>query len=323
MSRADFISMTTSGIAGTNGNGAVTMSQITSPVNMPTFTQVFGSGTRVIDYTIIDSVGGNWEKGFGSVSGNVLTRLVVHETYNGTTYVSAGASALAFGSTPAAGNITIRLAPTVDAFDPITPAIQTTIGSDTYQGYQFTAHYMADGNPGQSGNFATATEYYFPFKSIVRGAVGAVAAQVQTAGASGGSVKLALYEVGQDGLPGPCITQFNTIAVTATGFIVDSAPSSWAVNAGPIRLSPGWFYIGMMTNDTTWLVGAFSGQEVIDYPPTGRNGGYGFGTVLQKTAQNSYAAGLPTGTPSQSGGAYSTKNRAQIGVPAFLLRITN
>src|ERR1700722_10414815 len=98
MSRADFISMTTSGIAGTNGNGAVTMSQITSPVNMPTFTQVFGSGTRVIDYTIIDSVGGNWEKGFGSVSGNVLTRLVVHETYNGTTYVSAGASALAFGS---------------------------------------------------------------------------------------------------------------------------------------------------------------------------------------------------------------------------------
>jgi hypothetical protein len=323
MSRADFIQMTTASIAGTGGNGAVTMSQVTTPVNSPTFTQVFGASARLVDYTIIDSVAGKWEKGYGAVAANVLTRSTIHETYDGTTWNNTSATALAFGASPNAGNVVIRLAPTADAFMPVPPAINRTIGSDGFLGYQLSAHTTAFG--GQSSNpLSASVEYYAPFLLLVRGKVDGVCISITSAGTLGNSVKLGLYEVGTDGLPGPPITLFNAIPVASTGLITDTTAATWSVNAGPLRLTPGWYYLGLMTNDTSFRFECDSGSaQQIAYNPTGRQGGYGFGTGLSKAAQNSYATGLPSSTPTIAGGGYSLFQGSPFLTPHIGLRINN
>ncbi|HVJ54882.1 MAG TPA: hypothetical protein VM689_20650 [Aliidongia sp.] len=325
MSRADFISMTASAIAGTGGNGAVTLVQVTAPVNVPTFSQAFGSSARMVDYTIIDGVAGKWEKGFGSVAGNVLTRSSIHETYDGATYLSGNPSALAFGSTPTVGNIVIRLAPTSDFALPVPSAIQRTVGSDSFLGYQLSGAIATDNN-GSNAALSTGIEYYFPYLNLIRGKIDAVLIGIGSVGAANAGAKLGIYEVGPDGLPGPCITLANALPLTATGPAVDATPASWGVNAGPIRLTPGWFYIGAMVNDATAQLQMFQGisGRALIYPPTGRVNGYGFGTSVRKTAQNSYATGLPTGVPSQTGGTYVLGNMNDgLGMLAVGLRINN
>lgn len=298
MSRADFVEETTTSIAGTLGNGAVTLTQITG---MPRFSTVFGTGTRLVDYVIEDTVGLKFEKGYGSVASNVLTRSTVHATWDGTTWNDTSATALQFGSTPTSGNIRIRMAPTADAFIGAMPAIQTGLG-DAYKGWQFSGHLITNSTPANSTALGTANEYYIAYELLTRGKVDGFAIEVTTAGTGGNGIKAGLYEVGTNGLPGPCITRFNAIALGSTGFKTDTTPGTWAGNAGPLRLTPGWFYIGIMTNDSAVTINKYAGGGHVKQTPAGRADGYGWSNTLSKTAENSYATGLPSGTPT---GTYS------------------
>jgi hypothetical protein len=318
MSRGDFIEETTTSIAGTSGDGAVTLTQITG---LPRFSTVFGTGTRLVDYVIEDTVALKFEKGYGSVASNVLTRTTVHETWNGTTYDDTAPTALQFGSSPTSGNIRVRMAPTGDTFAPIIPAIQTTIGSDTYKGYQFSGHCQCNSNPSSSGALGTTNEIYTPFECITRGQVDGFALEVKTAGTGGNGIKAALYECGTNGLPGPCITQFNAIALGSTGFKTDTTPGTWAVNAGPLRISPGWFFIGVMTNDSAVAIANYGGNSWPRQTPLQRADGYGWGTTVSKTAENTYATGMPTGTPT---GTYTLNSGGStLGGLLYWLKINN
>ena len=319
MSRLDFIQATATSIA-SSGSGAVTMSDLTG---LPGFTDAFGSNPRNVDYVIIDTTNNYYEKGYGVVSAMVLTRSNVHETWNGTTFSTAN-TAFAFSASPSAGQIKVYLAPTADAFIPAPSAIQTTYGSDTYKGFQLSAHINTD-NGGSSGDaLSTSKEYYVPYLNIIRGQVGGIGFHISTAGTTG--IKSALYEVGPNGMPGNCITQFNAIPDTSTVWATDTTPATWAVNAGPLKLSPGWFYVGFMVNDSAVALKYFSpsfAQQA--YPPLGRISAYGFGQYAYKTAQNSYATGMPTGTPTTGGGDYTIKDGAvtPLFTPILGLKIGN
>lgn len=312
MSRANWIEETTTSIAGTLGDGAVTLTAITGK---PRFSSVFGTGARTINYVIEKVSTNSFEEGVGVVSGNVLTRTRPRATWNGTTYDETSPSPLQFGSAPTSGDVLIRIAPLANDFMPAPRGVQNTLGTDA--GWIYSAHYQQNGSTGTQATLSTGQEYYAPYLCPIAGHVDGFAYTVAVVGTTG--IKAGLYEVGPDGLPGPNITRFNAISNTSTGLRTDVTPGTWAGNAGPLRVGVDWFYIGWMTNDGSHAYGGWnrSGTHSIGFPPLGRFGGYGFGLVIQKTAENSYATGMPSGTPT---GTYST---VSSGAPAIALRVVN
>lgn len=308
--------MTTISIAGASGDGAVTMTALTA---IPTFTLAFGSGTRQVEYTIEDTTAGayKFEEGMGTVASNVLTRSKVRATWTGSAYDDTAPVALAFGSTPTTDVIRIRLAPHAHEFIQAPPGVITGLSGDTYDGYQHSAHLTTNGNAGAGPVLATATEYYQPYLCLIRGQVDGFLMEVNGAGAGGTGIKAALYEVGSDGRPGPNITRFNAVSCATTGVKTDTTPGTWAGNAGPLRFGVGWFWIGYMTDGTPTL--AAFGNTTNTYPPIGRKDGYGWGSRLTKTAENSYATGMPSGTPA---GTYTMVTGSGLHAVAAL-KITN
>lgn len=316
MSRLDFLQATATSIA-SSGSGAVTMSDVTG---LPGFTDAFGSSARNVDYVIIDTTNNHYEKGYGSVAAMVLTRSIVHETWTGTVYATAN-TPFAFSASPAANQINIYLAATADMSMPVPPAIQTTNGSSTYKGYELSNHQIQFYTSASGGALGTTNEYYVPFLNLIRGQISGFGIEIGVAGTGGNGVKGAVYEVGSDGMPGQCITQFNALSASSTGWITDTTSGTWAVNAGPIRLVPGWFYIGWMTNDTAVCLkkqglGGWSARS-----PLGCNSGYGEFAYASKTQQNSYATGLPSGVPS---GSYTLQGaNSGLCCPVIGLKIGN
>ena len=312
MSRADFVEMTTTAIAGTLGNGAVTCIAVSG---LPTFTNAFGSPARCIDYVIEDTAGLRFEKGYGTISANVLTRTNVHETWDGTTYATAAPTPLQFGTSPTSGNIRIRIAPTSDQFMPVSPAICPVTGDDL-GAYLLNATTPASNN-GTNDEFDPSNDYYMPYLNLVRGAISGIMVKCLNSNAGAG-IKLSLYEVDTDGYPGPRIVTFNTIPLTASGTLTDTATGTWSP-AGAIRIGVGWFYLGSVKNDTTAKVRCTNQNPMIG-GPTIRQGGYGFPCCIYKPNELGYTTGLPTGTPGKTG--YTTTYASNVGIAAGL-RITN
>ena len=223
----------------------------------------------------------------------------------------------------------IRIAPLSDEFMTVPPGLNNTIGTDGLKAWQFSSHITCGGN-GNNGVSVRAllTEYYYPYFLNSRGAVDGFAIWIYAAGGVSNGVKLGLYGIGNDGLPGNCITQANALAVNASGLITDTAPGTWAVTVGPIRLRPAWYYIGMMTNDIVWqptgaTYNAVGGATGV-HPPTGRGGAYGWSSGFKKTADNTYAAGLPTGKPNSGTNAYTQiASNSGDGIPWVFLKLSN
>lgn len=299
MSIADFVEETTTSIAGTNGDGAVTLTQLTS---RPRFSSVFGTGTRLVKYVIEDTVSPKFETGLGTVASNVLTRTLVQATWDGTTWDDTQPVAIQFGSTPASGNVRIRMAATSSSFLPAPPVIREGTASARYatasNAYQPSAH-LPHKTGGVSLTPATSTEYYSLYYNLSPGRLVGAAIDVMTA-VAGSGIKIGLYEVGTNALPGPCITQFNAISCAATGFTADETAGTWTVNAGPLRPGIGWFYIGAMVSSAGIGIRSTNTQNAgvdVMFSLLGQRDGYGVLWQVTKTAENTYTTGLPTGTP--------------------------
>jgi len=324
MSSLDYVEMTTTSIAGTSGDGAVTMTAISG---LPTFTNAFGSSNRLIEYIIEDVVALKFERGVGTVSSNVLTRTTPIVTWNGTTYTSQAATAIQFGATPTSGNVRIRIGPTAATALRGPTAQRQSTASSRYA--SASHHYLwsagIDGaNAGSAGTgSATATEYYEVFYNDIPGRLVGFGAVVSTSQAAS-NMKLGLYEVGTDGLPGPCITRSNSLATTATGLVVDETTGTWGTNTGPLNVGIGWYYIGRMFDTASVALTRFPVQNigyVIQRPPLGAIDSYGWGLAVQKTAENAFATGLPSGTPT---GSYTILSRSSsVGGSVLLLAIKN
>jgi hypothetical protein len=293
MSASDFIEETTTSIAGTNGDGAVTLAQITS---IPRFSSAWGTGRRNVRYVIESSAGGTYkfERGSGYVESNVLTRSRPEITWNGSTFGDNAPAALAFGSTPTSGDIKVRIAPAVADAAPAMPGVNTTLAGDTtWRDYPIgsQAPWVTSGS---SGTITADTEYYALHKLEMGGVLTGLRIDVMTAVASG--FKWGLYEVGRDGLPGPCIVIGNALDTSTTGTKTDTTVGTWSPGAGGVYLAPGWYYKGFISNGAIAIRGV-AGSLNTYRTPLGRRNTYGDGLTVARTG-GSYATGLSTGTPS-------------------------
>lgn len=322
MSLASFVEETTTSIAGSSGDGAVTLTALS---NTPRFSTVFGTSTRLVEYVIHDSTTGKLERGLGTVASNVLTRSVPLETWDGTTYDNTVPSAIQFGSSPSSGNVRIRMAPSVDMSVRNPHAMRRAtsnvpFASGSYQ-YDPSGHWAFTANQASSAALAATTEYYAPFYIPQKGRLVGFGINIPASAVATAKVKMGLYEVGTDGLPGPCITRSNEIDISTTGLKTDETAGTWGGNAGPLTPGVGWFYVGWQFDIANVVMGRFGPSTQIMQTPAGLRDGYGPVNTLTKTAENSYATGLPTGTPS---GSYTiVSSGATNGGLAPLLAVLN
>jgi hypothetical protein len=301
---ADYVEETTTSIAGTSGDGAVTTSTSTG---YPRFSTVFGAGARTVRYIIEDIVNKKYEQGLGVMNSNVLTRTRPQITWDGTTWKdgkTGAVTALQFGSTPTIGNIIVRMGATAQNQSPIVDSFQTVVVGDTvWRDYPISSIMSGDNNGAGTTALTSDRENYAYYPLNSAGLLTAIQFEVVTSSASS-NLKLCLYELGTNGLPGNKIVNFNTISTATTGTKTDSTNSTWSTS-GPVWLTPGWYVIGFIGNDSTVVI-RHSNPSNIKYPtPLGKNGGYGYGAGCW--VAGSYAAGMPSLPSLGSGTMYSAR----------------
>jgi hypothetical protein len=315
-----FLECSTTSIAGTLGNGAVTLTRLNG---LPMPGDFWGTNPVDVDYGITDLFTNPGaplvEQGYGIISAGVLTRTVPYVTGNGSAFVESGATPLQFGSTPSFGNVRIRIGPSADVFIPPPPSIWTA-GGGTFAGWAPTGNLL--GPPGiTAGNGFTLTanqEYYTPFLNTVRGAIGGIALYV-TRLVAASNIKLGVFGVASNGLPGNCVFLSNPIATATTGLKTDTTPGTWTNRVGPVRLRPGWFYLAFVASAAI-EIGCVSRASIMGANPLGQLDAFGWGAIVARTPTNSYATGLPTGTP---GGTYANAAAQNMSVPSLFLQVAN
>lgn len=302
--RADYLEMSVTSIAGTNGNGAVTMSRIT---NTPTFDESFNTSslTRTVEYVIEDTSRLCFERGIGTVTGNVLTRGSPKTTWDQTTLNQNNPTAFAFLASGSVGNIRVRCSPTMASAASTFPGVmQGSSPVNINLGHITTAHIVT--NAIQVGTtVVTGTEYYLPYLWEGNGAITSLGVWLVTA-QTGGAIKVGIYECGADGTPSNCITHCNSSPISlaaGSGTLITSAittANGWSVESP--NLAPGWYYIGFVATATTTFPSL--GHHAISSPmrmsPVGWGANYGTNQLLTATASVNYATGLPTGAPSRT-----------------------
>jgi hypothetical protein len=297
MKTANFVQQTTTSIAGTSGNGAVTMTAISG---YPTFTAALGSATRTVVYVMEQTSTHQMEKGMGSVSSaGVLTRTRPQVTWDGTTFKdgSSGAvTALAFGSTPTAGDVVIRLTPTAEQMFPALHSRSVLSTGDSWRDYPLSMHLNAS-NSGQTWTMATGSQYYTLYRMDMAGLLSGIQIEVFGTAVNPSNVKLGLYEIGPDGMPGNLIVAFNTISTNTTGIKADTATATWSTG-GPVWVTPGWYAVGFIADAAVPVRGSAMAAVTQYASPFGRVNGYGQGYgVLVSQAYTSGLQAAFSGTP--------------------------
>jgi hypothetical protein len=293
---ANFVQETTTSIAGTSGDGAVTTTAISLS---PRLSNALGTQATTVRYVIQQASTGKAESGIGVISANVLTRSRPQITWDGTTFKDASTGAVAplqFGSSPTAGDVVIRIAPLAESAPMAQPGRQTLIAGDgVWDNYPFSRHLIPNNN-GQAVSFSADREYYACYYNEVPGLL--VGSQIDLMSGTG-NLKRAVYDVNSSGLPGNKILTLNNVTLSGTGAKTDTASGTW-IPAGGIWIPAGWLVLGFISDAAFTMRGAPMGQAHTLY---NRVNGYGFTDTLWKAG--SYAAGLPA-VPNLTGGSMGT-----------------
>jgi hypothetical protein len=307
MRAANGISETTTSIAGTLGDGAVTLTAIT---NTPRISSAFGTGAVIVRYIISKGTTGDFESGIGSVASNVLTRTKPTCTWNGTTMVNTGTiSPLQFGTAPTSGDVTIRIAPMAESTAAVMPGRNATVAGDTtWRDYPISQAFSAWANSGVGQALVADREYYYYYRLDCAGSLTGMQFEV-TALVAASNVKLALYSIGSDGLPANKIVDFVTVSSAATGVKTDTATGSWTPTTG-INLTPGWYAVGYIASHAISIRGVSSGQAMSGATPLGREGSYGWANSVYKAGL--YTTGLPAVANLSGGTLISGSNALSV-----------
>ena len=285
MRSANWIQETTTSIAGTSGNGAVTL---TSIANTPRFSSAFGTQATTVRYVIEKVSTGQREAGIGSVSSNVLTRTRPQVTWTGSVWDDSTPSALQFGATPTSGDVLVSIAPLAESLAPVIPGANTVGGDATWRDYPISNNLLWTNN-GANAALVADTEYYTCHKLDQSGLLTGIQFEVMTGQASSG-MKLALYSCGHTGLPSAKIVDFNVTTTTTTGVKTDTTTGTWTPT-GPVFLSASWYFIGFISGHAIGIRGQLSNGQLTSRTPLGRHGGYGYGNTV--SVGGSYSTGLP------------------------------
>ena len=212
------------------GTGTLTL---TSVSGWPSYDDVFGtSGTRFVDYTILDSSGVPIEGGVGSIalSTMVLTRTYPAWTWNGTTYDATDPSALSLAS----GTKTVICSAWTGLG--LVPFVPSTLGDNKGHG--------VSGVHAGLGGFSLTNQRKFsvPVKIEMLRPITYATMRVTT-GYTGGtsSLNVGLYEIGSNGLPGVRLADFGNLGSLTANTTVTSAALGT-----PIWLPPGFYMLDIL-----------------------------------------------------------------------------
>lgn len=316
MRSADYVVETTTSIAGTLGNGAITLAAVTS---RPRVSSVL-TATTTARYVIEDTINKKMEIGIGDFVSNVLTRSKVLATWDGTTYVNTGTvSPLQFGSTPTSGNVLIRLAATAEAMGAVMDGRNTTVtGDSNWRDYPFSSHYQSTGGPGVGSNMVAGNEYYSCYKLENSGILSGFQLQVTTAVAAS-NLKLALFDFGSNGLPNRKIVDFVSQTPVTTGIKTDTAIVSWTPS-NSIFLTNTWYAIGSIADSAIALGGCSIGTNTVGATPFGRKNAYGYGNTVY--VAGNFTTGLPVIANLTGGSMADPATATHLSAPFFGLKIT-
>ena len=301
MLSADYIVETTTSIAGTSGDGAVTLSAVT---NRPRFSSALSSAKRAVRYVIEETVAKKFEQGLGSVSGNVLTRSRPQVTWDGTTWSDKAPSPLQFGAAPASGNVLIRMSPVVEAMAPTIPARNTTLAGDaSWRDYRLSNHLDGMLQAVASNPLVADRVYCTCYRNDGAGLLTGLQLEVTSAVAAS-NIKWAIADVGPDGLPGNKLMDGNVIASATTGFKTDTAVGTWTPANG-LWMPPGWYYLCILPSHAISIRTA--NQRGSQTPLGLSSQSYGQGDMMYFSG--SYASGIPADLSSAAaGGTMHPKN---------------
>lgn len=320
MKLANFSRSTTTSIAGTLGNGAVTLSAITS---VPTLMMGLGlaSGSRTVRYTIEQVSTKKIETGLGILtSAGVLTRSKVQVTWDGTTYRDGGAGgaavALQFGSTPTVEDVIVRLGPTAEQPSMALPSRSNVSISDSWRDFPWSSH-IAGNNNGGAGTLNTGVQAYSAFHQEHAGLLTGFQLEVMGTPTTT-NLKVGLYEIGVDGMPGNMILQFNTMNVSTTGIKTDTATGTWTPG-NAVWLTPGWYAFGYMVDANATFRCGYGNMVIQHQSPFGRINAYGQGYHFYIT--RAYASGLQSAYDGTAGTWPSNGGSTNLHQVFFGLRV--
>lgn len=322
----DFVEETTTSIAGTSGDGAVTLTalQTTAP-GRARFSNVLGTSTaRLVRYTIEDitASAGKFEKGIGSVNNNVLTRTSPRETWDGSTYKTTGATALQFGSSPTSGNIRVRCSPQSSSLLSSIPFYISSLGDDP----GILPQYISGSSATQIA-YSTSTQYFFPYYWTGDGSITQAAVYCSTSSANT-HIQCAIYEIGSDGLPGRMLLQFNSMSLASSGvWVKDTTTGTWGGDlASQLWLPPGWYWLSWEVDSASPKVSGCVNRNITGFNSAAPIGIYAPGSSSYWGSQLLSNGSATFGTfpnPRTATLSITSAGSSSVGPPIFALKPVN
>jgi hypothetical protein len=290
MQRANFVEETAVSIAGTNGNGDVTLTPV---YGYPSIERALGTGTVFIPYVIEDTYNFKMESGLGKVVGGVLTRLKPQTTWDAATdtYNNFAPAPLEFGSNPEPGSIRVRIALTAENSPPLHPGmVNAGLSTEAWNQYPISPHLGAQTGSGAGVSSSPGTEFHTYYRLDYGGRLTGL--QIDLTGSYANSIiRLAVYDIGPDALPSRKLAQTHNIDASTTGLRTLNDPSLW-VHGQNVFLNPGWYTVMYQTSYGISVRGLLNGNSAGTGPsPLGRTGpSYaGYKTTLTNFRSNGAA----------------------------------
>lgn len=272
------IEMTTA----TTTTGALTLQSVSGALAI----DLVYSQTRFIHYAVLEWPTAAWvgppskfEYGVGECDMGtlVLTRSKPTTTYDGTTYKRSAITSLAFSGVTS--RVRVVIAPSADFTPFVYPFLCVASPAEDLG---CPSGHLAIG----SGTLTLTNnrECYIPHRIDTCGPV-TQAGIVVTTGVASGGIKLALYEIGEDGLPGRRLNDWNSTPFdcTSTGNKVITLSTS-------LLTYPMWVYVGLIANSAT--IAVRGANSTLAASPAGvANSGQ---TIAYFYKAGTYSSGMPT-----------------------------
>lgn len=218
----------------TTGTGALTLTGVSG---WPGYDDVFGtSGTRLVDYTILDSAGVPIEGGVGAVdlATMVLTRTLPYFTWTGSVYDDTSPAALGLAS-GTKGVICAALSQTGGIF-----GLLSSIGDNL----GLTASLPMAGTFNYGFTHQRLEMSWCPLRKATQ--ISQVSMRLNGAYSGGtSSLRVGLYEINTSGLPQALLADFGNLGSLSAGVLTSSALGT------PVTLPPSDMYaLGVLAQFT-------------------------------------------------------------------------
>lgn len=224
------------GSSTTGGTGALTLSAA-GGLALPATAFV---SNQPIEYSIVEytdatlAVVSKAETGIGTISaGNILSRVAPRSSWDGTTYVQTGVSALSFGT----ANVRVYCSPTAEGGPTSFPANPTFDAYGPSVNFNTAANVYRDTDV-SSASLLAGRVYLNPIRLEAGYPITKLAAFVTTAGAGGTTLNLAIVA------NNPVNGRMGRILCAANGLDASTTGQKTGTITGTM-LAPGWYWSAM------------------------------------------------------------------------------